>query len=153
MLGRYDRVTFRGFRFNRKTVRMIRWAERRAGFKFTIAQGSFNAGGVAASAGTHDGSALDVGAAGLSRERRTAIVHALKDAGFAAWYRSPADGFAPHIHAIPLDDKQVSSAARDQLVQYDLRRNALANNAPDRTYRPSPRVRWSYTLNRPVRRK
>lgn len=153
MLRRYDKITWRGFRFNRKTVRMLKRAEKLCGFRLPIAQGSFNKGGVSASAGTHDGSSVDIAGAGFTRAQRVAAVHALKKVGFAAWWRDSRNGFSPHIHAIPFDDRQVSDAARGQLVSFDLHRNGLANNAFDKTYRPKPKVRWSFTLNRPVKRK
>jgi len=152
MLRPYDRVTFRGHRFNRRTKRMILAAEKLAGFQFHIAQGSFNRGGVAASAGTHDGSSLDVGMAGVPTARRVAAVHALKSVGFAAYYRSPAQGFSPHIHAIPIGDREVSSSAAAQVRDYDHRRNGLANHGPDNTWRPAHPVRWAFWRNRAVPR-
>lgn len=147
----YDRVELRGYKFNRRTKRAILWAERKAGFEFEIAQGSFNRS-VSASAGTHDGSAVDFGMAGVSNVRRAAALKALKLAGFAAWLRLPVDGFAPHIHAIPFGDREVSPAAAGQLRQFDLVKNALANGARDRTsWRPSKR-KFGFLLGRPVRR-
>lgn len=154
MLRAYDRVTFRGHKFNRRTKRMILWAEKKAGFQFPIAQGSFNKGGVGASAGTHDGSAVDFGMAGIGPKRRLIALKYLKLAGFAAWLRTSADGFSPHIHAIPFADKQVSPGAADQRRSFDAGRNGLANNARDRNpWRPAYRRKWAFLLNRPVRRK
>lgn len=149
-----DRVTLRGYKFNRQTRAAILWAERQAGFEFSIAQGSFNRGGVSASAGTHDGSSVDFGMAGVSNARRLAALKALKQAGFAAWMRTSADGFEPHIHAIPFgQDKDVSWAAKEQLDSFDQGYNGLANNAKDRTpWRPKTKRKFSFTLNRPVQR-
>ena len=152
MFSKYDRLTWRGFRFNRRTVRMLKWAERRSGVPIRIAQGSFNKGGVAASAGTHDGSSVDIKVIHLSKSQRVALIHALKDAGFAAWVRKPPV-FGWHIHAIPTGDAQVSSAAAVQVRSYDRHRDGLAGDRHDPTYRPSPKMGFSFLRNRPVRRK
>jgi hypothetical protein len=131
---------------------MLKWAEKKAGVKLNIAQGSFNAGGVSASAGTHDGSAVDIGLWGVSKKDRVKIIRALKDAGFAAWVRRPPS-FSWHVHAIPFRDPHVSRSAAAQRRDYDRRRDGLAYNLPDRTYRPKRRRTWGWVRNRPVKRK
>lgn len=152
MIGRLDRVNFRGVRVTRRTKRMILWAEKRAGFQFKIAQGSWS--GAKASAGTHNGGgAVDIGAAGLSKAQRVAAIHALKNAGFAAWYRRNVPGlWGPHIHCVSFGEPCASGAAQ-QKKAFDARRDGLAGNRPDRTYRPNPKVSWSWLLNRPKKRK
>jgi len=152
-MGRWTHRQYKGKTFNKKTYRMIRWAEKRSGVDFNIAQGSFNKGGVSKSAGTHDGSALDVGMWGVSRKDRIRAVRALKDAGFAAWFRSAKDGWDPHIHAIPFNDKHVSPSAKNQLRDYDNRKDGLFYSQADNTYRPKVRRRWGWFRNRPVRRR
>jgi hypothetical protein len=80
------RISWRGFRLNRRTVAMILAAEKLAGFEFPLMQGSYNKGGVTASAGTHDGGgALDVRAARLTAAQRKTVVLTLRQVGFAAW--------------------------------------------------------------------
>ena len=86
-----------------------------------VTQGSYNYG-VSASFGTHDaGGAVDISI----RHPQTFeflygetdnMVLALRQAGFAAWYRSPEQGFAPHIHAIAIGDAELSEAASAQLT-------------------------------------
>jgi len=133
---------------------MIRWAERDAGFTFHISQGSFNRGGVSASAGTHDGSAVDFGMNGYSVARRRKAMRSLKRAGFGAWFRTPAQGFTPHIHAIPFGDPDVSPAARDQLHAYDRGRDGLArNNSDPNPWRPGTLRTFGFLLRRPRIRK
>jgi hypothetical protein len=47
------------------------------------------------------------------------MVMALRRAGFAAWYRAPGDlgaGSPAHIHAIAIGDKELSPAAKKQLI-------------------------------------
>lgn len=63
---------------------------------FSIFQGGWNPGGVAASGTTHDKDAVDAGPANL------AVLHALRANGLAAWIRTPAEGFIYHIHGVPL---------------------------------------------------
>ena len=149
------KVTFRGFTFDTRTVAMIRWAEKRARFRFTIAQGSYNTGGVAASAGTHDGGgAVDFSVRDIDAEQRVIMLRALKDAGFAAWYRKPRAGvWGAHIHAVAIGCKDLAPLARRQVEAFDDGRDGLAGNGPDKTYRPDPKVQFSLPLNRPIKRK
>lgn len=155
------RIAFRGVVVDRRTAHMVLWAERQAGFFFTITQGSFNAGKVAASAGTHDGAgAIDCSVRGLTVTQRNAMVKALKDAGFAAWYRTPIKGLWPaHVHAIAIpgptapDRVALAPLARVQVKAYDNRRDGLKANAVDKSYRPTPPVSFHYVKGKPVPRK
>ena len=108
-------------------------AERRLGRQVGVTQGSYNAGGVGASAGTHDGGgALDISVSGLTAAQRTATVKALRQVGFAAWLRTPAQGdWGYHIHAIAINDTDLSSGAQHQAGDYYLGENGLADGAPD----------------------
>src|SRR5690606_22668317 len=92
---------------------------------FSLSQGSFSTG-VAASAGTHDGGGVVDIASGSN-----ALVGALRAVGFAAWLRTPAEGFSTHIHAVALGDPTVSAGAAAQIQAYLAGRNGLANNGPD----------------------
>lgn len=151
----YGRVGWRGVTLNRRTVDALRWVERRAKVPLSPAQGSYNRG-VAASAGTHDGGgAVDLRVGSYSEDQRIAVVRALKDAGFAAWFRPYNwDGRkgGAHIHALLIGDKEMAAGARSQVLAYDAGRDGLRGNRPDPTYRPKPRKQWSYTLGRPVTR-
>src|SRR5690606_13358071 len=84
---------------NARTAAMIKAAEKRSGKNLVLTQGSYNPGGVGQSGGTHDGGgAVDISVTNLSN--RNAAVKALREVGFAAWYRSPSQGnWAAHIHA------------------------------------------------------
>ena len=146
-------VRFRGFTFAPGTPAAIRWAEKRAGFTFGIAQGGYHVG-VDASAGTHDRDAVDFTVHGLGHIQIERMVRALRDAGFAAWHRTKADGFdSEHVHAIRLGNGDLSRVAQQQAVAFDQHRNGLKNNAPDNTYHPNPKVRWGLLLNKPTVRK
>ena len=127
------RVTWRGKRLNKRTVAMAQAAERLAGFRFVITQGSYNQGGVAASAGTHDGGgALDLRARDLSNKQRADAVLALRKVGFAAWLRTPAQSNWPfHIHAIAIGDEDLSRGAEFQVAEYRRGRNGLKARGRD----------------------
>ncbi len=96
-----------------------------------IVQGSYNKGGVAASAGTHDGGGvIDVRCVDISIPARRALAMALRHAGFAAWIRHPPL-FPYHIHAVAVGDPSMSPAARQQVTAYFNGRDGLAHNGPD----------------------
>ena len=127
------RIVWRGFALNKRTVAMVQAAEKQYRSKFKIIQGSYNKGGVEASAGTHDGGgAVDIDVAKLAPAQRRAVVLALRQVGFAAWLRTPAQGRWPyHVHAIACGDKDLSRGAPIQVAEYRRRRNGLANRGKD----------------------
>lgn len=108
---------------NRRTLVLLERAEaisRRLGgpSRFSLTQGSYHHG-VSKSAHTHDGGgAIDVAVGGLSTRTRDVIVRALREAGFAAWSRGPADGMSPHIHGIAIGDRQATPQAWHQVSEY-----------------------------------
>ena len=142
----------RGIVVDVHTARALKWAQARAGVKFDYAQGSYHHGTVSGS--THDGAgAVDVRVVGWGPSTITKVVRALRDAGFAAWARDSRDGFAPHIHAVLIGLKGLSSGAAWQVAEYDRGRNGLSNQKLDRDlYRPKPKVKWSSVRNRPIAR-
>ncbi len=139
-----SRVAFRGVTLNTRTRSMILEAERRLARTLTLTQGSYNEGGVGASAGTHDGGgAADISVSGMTTSTRTTVVRVLREVGFAAWYRSPAEGdWGPHIHVIALADTDQSGAARNQAGDYYLGLNGLANRGPDTGPSVTPIRTW-----------
>src|SRR5690606_21435164 len=117
--GVSDAITsFGGFTVNQRTADMLNMAAAVAG-SFSLSQGSFSAG-VAASAGTHGGGGVVDIASGSN-----ALVGALRAVGFAAWLRTPAEGFSTHIHAVALGDPTVSAGAAAQIQAYLAGRNGL----------------------------
>lgn len=127
--GRYQRVEYAGRHFDRWTLAALRSAERQLGYRLHIAQGSYNAGGVGASAGTHDGGgAVDVTTSG---DWDKAVV-ALRQNGFAAWHRTPAQGkWGHHIHGILIGNDRASASAKRQVDSYRRGRNGLRGDGPD----------------------
>lgn len=115
-------------------------AEQRAGFQFVLTQGGFNAGGVAASAGTHDGDAGDWSIRGLNRDQVAAMIEALRWAGIAAWLRTAnvplwetrAQYFSSaHVHGVPNGWGLPSAGARSQADAYRRGRDGLRANLAD----------------------
>ncbi|AXB44704.1 peptidoglycan-binding domain-containing protein [Amycolatopsis albispora] len=126
-----SKTTVDGQTLNKRTADMIEAAEKKAGVNFTITQGSYNAGGVGASGGTHDGGgAVDISVKNLSNV--DAAVKALREVGFAAWHRTPSQGdWVAHIHGIAISDTDMSPQAQAQAGDYYLGRNGLANHGKD----------------------
>jgi hypothetical protein len=120
---------------NQRTFDMLAAVETIVGHDIRVTQGSYNAGGVAASAGTHDGGgAVDISVIDLGTTQRWNLVKAMRTVGFAAWLRTPSQGNWPyHIHAIAVGDTDLSEGARNQVADYYVGRNGLASHAADNT--------------------
>jgi hypothetical protein len=93
-------------------------------FHLALTQGSYNAGGVAASFGTHDGggavdlSVRDPGDWSVLDGEIEPMLRVLRVAGFAAWLRDTGELYPEspiHIHAIAVGDRELSEDARAQL--------------------------------------
>lgn len=135
------KTTVSGKTVNTRTKSMLTAAGKRAGITMSLTQGSYNPGGVGASAGTHDGGGVvDITVSGKSAAQMTAMVKALREVGFAAWHRTPAQGFAHHIHAVAICDTDMSPSAQAQVGDYYKGRNGLASHAAD----DGPKVTKTY---------
>jgi hypothetical protein len=124
-----------GKTINQRTKDMVAAAEALFGQGITVTQGSYNAGGVSASAGTHDGGGtIDVSVLSLNETQRWELIKALRTVGFAAWLRTPSQGNWPyHIHAVAVGDTDMSQSARNQVADYYVGLNGLASHAADNT--------------------
>lgn len=138
------RIWFRGVLLNERTRDMVLAAEKIAGFPLVLTQGSYNRGGVAASAGTHDGGgAVDVRAKDLSVTERQKVVAAMRQVGFAAWLRTPDQADWPyHVHAEAVGDPELSAGAARQITQYLKGTNGLASKGKDDGPRTWVGVTW-----------
>lgn len=135
------KTTVSGKTVNTRTKSMLTAAGKRAGITMSLTQGSYNPGGVGASAGTHDGGGVvDISVSGKSAAQMTAMVKALREVGFAAWHRTPAQGFSHHIHAVAICDTDMSPSAQAQVGDYYKGRNGLASHAAD----DGPKVTKTY---------
>lgn len=95
-----------------------------------IYQACYNAGGVAASAGTHDeGGALDT----AKFDDEGTII--MRECGTTAWQRgSPEDTyFDDHNHLIFIGCSDLSSGAADQVNDYKNGKDGLADGGPDKS--------------------
>lgn len=154
----YDKVWWRGQKFTARHRNAMRWAEKKVqkkypGVSIIPTQGSWSTA-APASAGTHSGAgAADLRTWHMSDAQRIYMVRCLKDAGLAAWYRQPSQGFAPHIHCLDIGGQiGMAYGAKSQIKSYDRHRDGLAGDRYDNTYRPSPKVKFSWPLNKPVPR-
>ncbi len=149
------RVWWRGVQITARQRDAFREAERRLlrkypGVSLKPTQGSWSSS-VNASAGTHEGAGVvDFRTWHMTPQQRAYMVRCLKDVGQAAWYRTTEQGFDPHVHVCDRVTTNMAPAAVWQVKQFDLGRTGLASNRKDPTYRPSPSVKWSYKLGRPV---
>jgi GH25 family lysozyme M1 (1,4-beta-N-acetylmuramidase) len=110
----------------------------RAKVQPTIVQGAFNAG-VSASAGTHDLSgAIDLRSWDLTTDERFRLMKEARLVGWAAWYRTSAQGFDPHMHWVLGGEKPMHPATQDQWQDYLAGRNGLAGDGRDDFWRPDP---------------
>ena len=124
-----------------KTRSALEEAERRLGYPLTIVQGSYNSGGVSASAGTHDGGGV-VDLLAWDWQRKVRVLRAI---GFAAWYRPAIQGlWGAHIHAVLVDHGRLSASAARQVAAYRDGRDGLASNRVDPFWRPDPVPVFSY---------
>jgi peptidoglycan hydrolase-like protein with peptidoglycan-binding domain len=122
-----------GILINTRTQDMLAEAQRLLNRTLTLSQGSYNPGGDPTSAGTHDGGGVvDVSVDGMTGATRTQVAKALRQVGFAAWIRNPSQADWPwHIHAVAISDTDLSTQAQNQVGDYYLGMNGLANRGPD----------------------
>ena len=155
----YKRVQFRGATFDGRTLSALRWAEarytevapkKRAPLVFY--QGSYSTGASPNSKGTHDGGgAVDVNVSGMTHKQKMALVKWFRKGGWSAWLRPRmSDTWPEHIHAVLRGHRTASPGAKAQMIAYDNRRDGLAGNLADSTWRPKVKRRWSHRKNTPV---
>lgn len=143
-MGGPSYVTFEGHRLDARSRDMIVAARVVCAAPLEITQGCYNAGGVAASAGTHDGGgAMDIRAKTLSDAQIKEAVNVLRHVGFAAWHRLPSEGpWVEHIHCVAVGCPDLSRGAARQVTAYRADRNGLANNKADNG--PRTWVNWTW---------
>lgn len=134
--AKFSRTSFRGVTLDLYTVVLQKRAEsymRASGAPVPrMVQGSFRPASKN-SASTHSGGgALDVSIRAYSSGTQLKILKAYRKAGFAAWIRTPADGFTTHLHAIAICDTKAHSQAKAQVRDYFKHKNGLASHKKDR---------------------
>jgi hypothetical protein len=129
-MARTPRARWRGKIFDLRTIEMLKEVERLSGVRLRPAQGSYSSG--SASAGTHTGGgAVDLSVRGLTRTQILRVVKAMRQVGFASWWRTPQDGFQHHIHGIAVGAPDLPRVARGQIASARLKRNGLRSNKKD----------------------
>ncbi len=139
------RTTVDGKTVNERTLAMLKMWQFNALTDYYVVQGSYNAGGVSQSAGTHDGGgAVDLSVYGLgSLADKKWHVKQGRLAGWASYYRPTLPGhWSEHIHAIAIGDAEMSSGARSQVIDYYDGQDALAGSNPDQDPRVKPIPEW-----------
>jgi len=135
MTDPYALTTHDGKTVDEITHQALIECEKLLGYDLTIVQGSYNAGKVEASAGTHDGGGV-VDLKPWDWERK---VHVLRSVGFAAWHREAVKGvWNEHIHAVLIGNKKLAPSAARQVEAYRAHRDGLKSNLPDNTWHPDP---------------
>jgi hypothetical protein len=131
---------------NERTIAMLTEAERLLGFQLTYTQGSYRPPTDYSGTSHTGGGAVDISLVGLSDKRKRRILRVLRDIGFAAWWRTTAEGdWIEHIHALAIGDVEMSESAAWQVGQYLQGYNGLSAGVPDRnSYRPYPAVVFKY---------
>ncbi|ADD45523.1 peptidoglycan-binding protein [Stackebrandtia nassauensis] len=125
--------SYGGKRVNSRTKSMLAAADSKLSWSIKLTQGSYTSANPG-SAGTHDGGGVvDISVSGLSSTQRWQMVKALRTVGFAAWLRTPDQGFAYHIHAVAVADPDLASAAQPQVHDYYYGKNGLASHGADNT--------------------
>jgi len=114
-------------------------------------QGAYNAGGVTASAGTHDGGGvLDVDTDPMTVAQRDYFIELSRRVGFGGWFRTAAQGFVPHAHLVAVGCPDLSSGAAYQVREYFAGRNGLAGRGADDGPRQYVGATWeSYLAAKP----
>lgn len=125
--------SYGGKRVNTRTKNMLAAADAKVSWALTLTQGSYTTGNPS-SAGTHDGGGVvDVSVSGMTATQRWQTVKAMRDVGFAAWLRTPEQGFSYHIHANAVGDTDMAGVAQAQVHDYFYGKNGLASHAADNT--------------------
>jgi len=124
----YVHVEVNGHTLNERTLWMLQRAQEiygGPGDLLRVVQGSYT-DVLTESFGTHaGGGAVDISIRDPRQltkvlwDETDKMVAALRQVGFAAWYRAPGDlgqGSSAHIHAIAIGDRELSAAAQEQLT-------------------------------------
>jgi hypothetical protein len=137
------KVYFGGAYTDPTTVDLLRELQRVTGLAILLTQGSYSTS-VTASGGTHDGGGVvDINVYGWTDSVIWDVLHDSRCMGGVAWHRTPAQGFAYHIHLLRADCADLSPSARAQNAQYLAGQNGLANRGPDDGPRDCVGMTWA----------
>lgn len=126
----YRRFVCAGATLNRRTLSMLRNAERRleGAARLVVTRGSY----AGSSRGAHPhlgGGAVDLVIEPTTPERVERVVGTLREVGFAAWFRTRLA--RQHVHAVAIGDLEASAAAVWQVKSYFEGKDGRSRSAPD----------------------
>lgn len=146
----YDLTTYDGRRVDWLTRAALEATAKRLAYadgKLDLYQGSYNAGAVSQSAGTHDGG----GVVDLSPYDHARKVLELRRTGFAAYYRPRIPGlWEAHVHAVLMGNVKLSASAKAQVSEYLAGGDGLKGSAPDTGPRQFIRNRFRWPAQAPA---
>ena len=134
-------ITRNGRRYTPDFDAALTDAEKEAGGTWRRTQGGWNAGGVAASAGTHNQDAADYSVIGKSEAEVDRLITACRKRGLVASFRTTgkakwgvrAQGFRSyHVHVVGYLWGYQSSGAAYQAREYRAGRDGLRGKGPDK---------------------
>lgn len=153
MSDAYTRRTWRGHRFDNRTIAAVKALEDSLRRRVTIYQGSYSTA-VGASGSTHaGGGAIDFWVSGMSPDE---VTRKARRVGWADWHRRPEQGpWADHQHAGLLGHLTASTDLKLQMGDYRHGGNGLwplTGGDDPQPYRPDPQPEFSYVQWRRERR-
>ncbi len=126
----YRQQTLGEHTVNTRTLKMLQHAQRalHGRLKVRMVRGSYTTGGE----GAHPhrgGGVVDVSVRGMGKADIDQLVLAMREAGFAAWFRDREN--RPHVHAIAIGDREMSASAAWQVRNYFRGRDGRSQAGPD----------------------
>lgn len=127
----YEQTLSSGHVINRRTATLLRRAEMllKASFPLVVIKGSYLSNTALGAHPHNGGGAIDLAIMNDDPQQIERAVQALRQVGFAAWYRDRQRG--RHIHAIAIGDRDMSAAARWQIKAYFEGKNGRSTSQPD----------------------
>ncbi|MEZ0313202.1 MAG: hypothetical protein ACAI38_15620 [Myxococcota bacterium] len=128
----YRKQTFGEHTVNARTLKMLQQVQRtlHGRLKVRLIRGSYTGGDDDRGAHPHQGGgAVDLSVRGMGAADIDQLVLALREAGFAAWYRARED--RPHVHAVAVGDREMSASAAWQVRAYFRGRDGRSHAGPD----------------------
>lgn len=136
-----SRTTYQGKAINQGTKQILAAANKMLATSHfggeqgpvTMLQGGYNKGGVAASAGTHDGG----GAFDLTPYNWKNRIYVFRLLGAAQWHRTAIKNvWVEHLHTVVCGDGTASAGAKAQVQEYYANGDGLAGSLKDPDWRP-----------------
>jgi hypothetical protein len=157
-MTKYSRIHVDGFVVDEYTAASV--AQVKALFPFLggtgtvhLAQGGYDNGAVAASAGTHNGGGcVDFSLSNKTPYNWEVLEKAARLAMFAAWHRTPLyrNGvlvWSDHVHAVQIGNVMAAPLAKQQVNDYYAHKSGLVGEAPDNTFHPNVLFAPNFPMN------